>query len=747
MLPRTTDRSPGRHLLLVGALLAAAALISAGGPARAAEDVKTDTSLALIPADAAFYSATLRNKEQIDLFLKSNAYKALRALPVVKQAWAGAKDQLEKMGGPLEMYKKFTADKDNKDLVDLLIDAVSHEVFIYGGKNTSDFPTLVLKSYFAASESVQGGLQGGPDELIKGMVRAALVNAQKNRELINAPELVIGFKVKQAKKAVAQLDRLEKIATAMMKNAPPPLQGRVKRVKQGGGDFMTLQLDGEMIPWDDIPLAEFEENKGQFDDLVKHIKKLKLAFSIGVKGDYILIGLTRTAKDFAKLGGEGKKLADRPELKPLRDHAERRIVSIGYSSKELAGSIAATWDYSSSAEALKKLLNMADTLKEERKKAIEKDLDALVEDLKSLKPVYGASLSFSFLTDSGYEGFDYAYDLGKQFQGVKCTLQNHFGGNPIFAAAGGFKVDGSSYKTLVKWIKTFYNHGEAIFLDMADDEAKDIYKKGAKEILPLFQRLDDTNRKFLIPGLGNSGLGIVIDAKWTSKKWHKEMAEFDKPMPMVEVGFLLGLSDSKKFETAIKEYRITLNELLEKGRAAAPNNENIPELKIPAPESEEGKHGKFLFYAIPEEAGLDKQVQPVLGIGKTVCVLTPSKQFADRLMANSPLKVKSGPLSRKGPLVAVSVLNWNAFIDAAAPWLEEIVPKAMMGGKTAPDEETKKKMKEMAAGIVKQMRVGFQVLKAFKGATSASYVEGNALVSHHQIVIKDLPAAEEKQPE
>src|SRR5262249_22719603 len=80
MLPRTThcgrDR---RRLLILGAAVAAALL---GGPARAA-DLKKDTSLSLIPADAAFFSSNLRNKEQIDLVLASKAYKKLAALPAV----------------------------------------------------------------------------------------------------------------------------------------------------------------------------------------------------------------------------------------------------------------------------------------------------------------------------------------------------------------------------------------------------------------------------------------------------------------------------------------------------------------------------------------------------------------------------------------------------------------------------------------------------------------------------------------
>src|SRR5262245_38213135 len=83
MLPRTTERMPGRRPLLAATLLVAAALLTGATSARA-QGIKTDTSLSLIPADAAFYASTLRNREQVELFLKSNAFKALRDLDVVK---------------------------------------------------------------------------------------------------------------------------------------------------------------------------------------------------------------------------------------------------------------------------------------------------------------------------------------------------------------------------------------------------------------------------------------------------------------------------------------------------------------------------------------------------------------------------------------------------------------------------------------------------------------------------------------
>jgi hypothetical protein len=98
-------------------------------------------------------------------------------------------------------------------------------------------------------------------------------------------------------------------------------------------------------------------------------------------------------------------------------------------------------------------------------------------------------------------------------------------------------------------------------------------------------------------------------------------------------------------------------------------------------------------------------------------------------------------------------------VDAVSPWLEHIVPMALSGPsiekKKPEDKEEKKpqgkdeekkpedKGKEISEAIIKQMRVGFKVLKVFKGLTCASYVEGDALVTHSQVVLKDLPEENE----
>ncbi len=75
----------GRKVSLFGGLLAVAAFLLAASvqaPARAAQSV---ASLDVVPADAAFYSALLRNREQYDAIVNSKAFAKIMELPYVKQ--------------------------------------------------------------------------------------------------------------------------------------------------------------------------------------------------------------------------------------------------------------------------------------------------------------------------------------------------------------------------------------------------------------------------------------------------------------------------------------------------------------------------------------------------------------------------------------------------------------------------------------------------------------------------------------
>jgi hypothetical protein len=721
--------------LLAGALLAGACLALGTPPAARAGDKEAAKSLALIPADASFYSAMLRNKEQFDALVNSKGYQRLMKLPLVQMGLKHLRAEMAKEDSPLANWKKFTASEENRALIDLVKDAVSHEIFIYGGRAWNDFFALLLKVNSAQQFAPAQALLSGNDPN-KAQGRAILLALQKNKELIKTPDLVLGFKVSDVKQAETQIARLEKLATGLARKAEP-LKGRIKRVKVGGSSFLTLTLDGGMVPWDDIPIKDVEDRPGEFDELIKHLKGSTLTVSVGVRRGFLMLGLTSSVKELARVGGKVKELAGRPELKPLEKFADKRIASIGYVSKALKARLVATsGDIKTVMDNVKGLLAKAD-IPAAKRKALEEDLDELAAMARKEIPEVGASFGFTFLTANGYEGYDYDYTKHPRRKGARFKLRNHLGGNPILAFGGGTRSDGSGYAAFSKWVRKTYGHVETIVLDKLDGDQKDMYKKFAKTFLPLLRQLDVTTSKLLLPSLKDASVAFVLDGKWTSKSWFQAMPPTGRAMPMPQLALVLSLADAAMFQKALREYRLTINEILAKTHEAA--SDNVPELKIPAAESAKGKLGTYYYYPIPEVAGVDKQVVPTLGVSKNVAAFTLSRSHAQRLLGNHPLKAKDDPLARKD-LVALCVFDWPGLIDLVSPWIEFGVRTAHMarsgdGGEAGPGK------KEMD-GIIKQMRVVADVLKAFQRFSAGSYLEDGALVTHHQTIIQDRPGTD-----
>ncbi len=112
-------------LLLSLPLVLVATMLPA--PATSAEP-----GLAIVPADAAFLSSTLRGREQVDRIVGSNAFAALRDLPAVKKALDEIAKQQAQPGNPLTIAAMFLQMPDNQQALALLQNMVATDTFVYG---------------------------------------------------------------------------------------------------------------------------------------------------------------------------------------------------------------------------------------------------------------------------------------------------------------------------------------------------------------------------------------------------------------------------------------------------------------------------------------------------------------------------------------------------------------------------------------------------------------------------------------
>ena len=126
-----------RHVSLRWALVVVV-LVGLCNAARAQAAEKFNNSLDWVPADVAFYSTSLRWKEQIDIVANSKAWAKFKAIPSVATAWAMAEQQLNSPEGPLGIALAMIELPENQQLLQMVGDMFSNEVVIIGGSKTVD---------------------------------------------------------------------------------------------------------------------------------------------------------------------------------------------------------------------------------------------------------------------------------------------------------------------------------------------------------------------------------------------------------------------------------------------------------------------------------------------------------------------------------------------------------------------------------------------------------------------------------
>jgi hypothetical protein len=693
-----------------------------------AEDKKIDSSLSLIPADAAYYSAMLRNREQLDAAAKSKAWAKIKALPAYQMAVAALQQQYSDSGSLAPLYQ-WAQQAENKELLDVLAEAVSDEIFCYGGASLVDFLNLVSQVNMAHNvgplqEIVAKGKVDG-EQVSKGQVRAMLRVLARNPDKVRFPDFVLGFRLANPKKAEAQIKRLETLLNAFAAQQAM-LEGRVKRVKVGGGDFLTLNLDGSMVPWDPAVITDLAEAAGEFDGVVKQVKALKLTLALGVRDNFLLFSFGPSSDVLATLGGTGKRLTALPELQPLMRAADKRITSISYTSKAvLAGSKMSQKDVDLLSQLARQGLETAG-VPEAKRKEIEKDLNEFASGMKKNMPEPGANLSYSFLSERGYEGFTYNYGKSPETDASKpLTLLDHVGGDPILAAVGRSRGSLDDYLAFSKWVKKAFGHAGPLIVDKLDKEQQEKYEQVSKVVLPLLKRLDEVTGQMLLPALADGQVGFVLDAKWKSKQWQAALPPSSKELPMLELALLVGVSDADLLEKAMKSYKKIIEDAVAQAKELAPPDTVVP-LKIPEPEVKVSTAGKLFVFRLPAEWKLDPQVSPTAGLSPRVGVLTLSAEHAERLLTSKPLKVEGGPLAdTKRPLAGAVYFNWPVFVDALRPWVVFGVEQAQLE-KQMPGQD-----------VLKQVGTVLDVLKVLRLSTSATYIENGALITHSETVIRD----------
>lgn len=700
---------------------------------RGAELVDSAKSLSLVPASAAFYSASLRLQEQFDIFLGSRTYERLMQVPVVQLAKMQIVFQWEQSQEPgIVQVREYFKSPDGQRLTELLHDMFDREVFVYGSQEWAPVLTF-LAELNGMSRQIQLDAviaQKTPEESSR-----ALAETFKERiRTLEIPQTVIGFRITNAAQAIEQLDYLQTVVVDVIKQKRPELESHVQREEITGHPFVTLRLDGSLLPWDQMRSgAENEVDDATFNEWRDLFSQKKFVVAVGVVDDFLLVFAGNSTDYLANLG-QSPLLAEGAALSRLKPHADKRITSLAYASAAIAKSVNSPRANLEGLVALAESGLLAAPLEEQRRKQVLADISALADNLATYLPQPGAFSSVTFLTQRGFEGYQYRNgSIGSYDSSQPLTLLDHAGSKPLFLYAGRSKHTVEQYDQTIAVVSRVALDAEEIAEKIAPPEKWAEYQTWRPKILPLLVRLNTTTRDNLYPALADGQVSIVVDAGAESKQWQAEAPPAEQPLPMLELALVGSVSDVARLRAAVVDYFQLVQDTMALMHEADPTA--VPNVDLPRPNLTTTKDATTVSYELPVEWRLDEQIEPNASLTSNIWAVSLFPTYTSRLLESRPLELDS-PIDVRRPAAIVAYAQFPKLLDAIGPWVDygfEIAAKKAQEQGDDPQAAT------MPAGfILPQVHQLLEVVAAIQSYTSVTYVEDDVWVTHSELHVVDV---------
>ena len=744
LLPRRGASLPNQLPLVVAVLLLAA--VAPAVPSLA--DELTTNAAAIVPADAAFLSATLRAREQYDRFMKSNAFRALKDLPAVRRALGSLEEQRSMPGSPFSMAETFMQLPENEQAVDVLADMVATDTFVYGEPSCISFLRLLQKvQELQGTAPLQAEL--GRNDGLEGVQKAAIVKGlAANLDLLVVPDIVWGFRTTKVDAAKAQLRRIE-VLLKLVTQANPAMADALARKPIAGGEVVTFTIQGDQLPWGELEdeLAAGLDDKADLDKVLDRLRKLDVVVALGVIGDRVILSVGDSIDHLQKLAlpGTGRQgLLDTPPFAQLRAHKDKPLTGLAYVSDALAD-----LNRESASSGFRMLNQAADAaiqqaaLPAEAAADTRRLLSKAEKDLGRRLPKPGPWLAFSFLTDQGYEGYAWDWARNQPFDGSRrLDLLEHVGGAPLAAVVSRIKSDPALLDDLTALASGSWGLFMKYGVPRADETERERVEAFDEHVVPLGKKLMEVLRAKIVPALADGQVGLVIDAKTKTTRVQRDLPASAEPLPLLEPAIVLPLADPKLFREGMSDLFTLADELVDAARKMDPDA--VPAAyEVPEPEKAKVAAGSIWSFALPE-SGLDEQLRPAIGVGDKAAVFSLVPAQAGRLLAAGRIETGSQLATFQEPLAGAAALDFAGLVDALRPWIVYVTRYGCVqqrdGSVDADEELTADDETAAAKEALAHVAVALEVAKCFRAATAETSITDEATVTHWRNVIRDLRA-------
>ncbi len=670
-------RKRGRGILfrlvvqcLLPVLIASTVLDAFHSPAlfaQSATDQKTvlaETSLALVPQDAAFYAASLNMRSAWDEFLKGNFVTRLRNVPFAQKLEAEFYEQWAAPQGPLLQVKSQLQNQNVRDLIELVSDMNSQESFIYGGHDWCEFIDGMMAFY----NDVYAASVDGPDSVREFFMDLDPIYV----DAISIPTTVVGFRLSDDKIARTQLDALEGLLRLGGGQVPElqPVLKKLTRKDYADGQMLSFEFTADLIP---VGAIEDEEGREIAEKLISTFKGRKLTISLGVRAHVLVLAIGENQSILDSLG-DGPSLLDHERLELIVEETPANLRSVSYLSKEWRQS---QWDanygsyfqrlFSQFAGAIQSVEN-DDIDVEEWQDSILDDSEYLDERIAEFAPEFDAVVSWSFASEVGREGYAYDWTENVLLENASpLSVLRHAGSSPLFLMAVKQQVMPAVGELIEAILDRAPDHIQNfIVLAEQDDEQQKVALRLLDQGWPLLEDAYQIIRESILPSLDDRESLVSLAAKWTTTQLTDEMPAASQPLPLPEFAGVIKLRDRDQFLSGCKEMYDLFDQLTDLVRDVSPDA--IPvNYKVPRPQMDELEGATRFYYSefrLPI-SGFEPQVI----VSNDVVIYGYSDRQVRDLLEAKPLTSRPAWLTPDMSVASVGFVDFAGIVAAIRPWL------------------------------------------------------------------------------
>lgn len=659
-----------RTCLLAGVILASVV----GGNNSSTAGEAEESALSLVPQDAAFFSSSLNLEESWNDFVTGPFVTRLRAVPYLQDLEAEFWTQWENDAGEVAQAKAVLQNPNVQNLVKLLRDMFSGEVFVYGGSDMCD----TLTGFVSIQGDIMNVMSEGPDAMesyFEEMDADSLAD-------IKLPTLVMGFRIDDEDNARLQLDALEgfaRLGGSVIEEALPFLE-RLKRKDFSGGQTLTLTLDASLIP--------LEQFQGQEADVAAKIIEVlgnrSISLGLGVKNGILLMGISEDADVLNSFGEPEESLYAHPAIEPLREADPAKLRSIGYVSKEFSESNFNA-NFGSYFENLASQFSMALESQEDNVPEMSEWRAEIIDDAQKmdayvgeLAPDFGAIVSWSRAIPGGLEGYtfngtknDYLENAGPM------KILEHAGTKPMLVVAGKQKPNEKAFEMIDFLLQIAPKHLKR-FIAIAEDGEEDrrLATLAVDEGFPLVEELIGILEGKIQQATAQNESLFAMSGGWSIS----ELPNLPPPqtaLPLPEFALACSISDRELFIAGGAEVFEVFDKALDLIRKLAPDAAP-PEYTIPRPDEAGTDDATKFTYAEFTNALPIPGFEPQGLLSDEVLILGYSNMQAADMLESKTMKVRPAWLKMDTQVAAIAMADMAQMAEMVRPWAEYGL---MMSGK------------------------------------------------------------------